>query len=120
LMSGSSWNRWLAIAGIAFALLVIVGVFLAASVDSGESDADILKDAKDSTIQTATIIGAYLVATSCIMLMAFASRLRAVLSAAEGRDAPLSRMSFLAAGVLVASLLAGVFAIATIPGALVF
>jgi hypothetical protein len=119
-MNSSSWNRWLALAGILFAILFVVGIFLATSIDSSESDANILKDAKDGTIQTATVIGAYLVAVSCIMLMAFASRLRAVLSAAEGGNGLLSRMSFLATGVLMAMLLAGIFAIAAVPGALVF
>jgi hypothetical protein len=113
-------NRLLAIAGIIFAITVVVGLVFAASIDSESSDASILKDANDSGTQTFIIIGAYLLALSGVMLLCFAARLRSFLGAAEGGRETLARLAQTGATVSAASIATGGFIIASVAFAIVF
>jgi uncharacterized membrane protein YkvI len=113
-------NRLLAIAGIIFAIAVVVGLFLAGAIDSSESDADILKDTNDSGTQTFIIIGAYSMAIASAMLLCFAARMRSFLGAAEGGRETLARLAQMGATVCAALIAAGGLVIAAISGAVVF
>jgi hypothetical protein len=119
-MNSSSWNRWLALAGILFAILFVVGFFMAGSIDTSESDANIISDVKDSGTQTATIAGAYLMAVAAVMLLCFAARLRTLLGEAEGGRETLAGLAFVGGGVCAALILVGAFALAAVPAALAF
>jgi hypothetical protein len=119
-MNSSSWNRWLALAGILFAILFVVGFLFAGSIDSSESDAKIISDVKDSGTQTFTIVGAYLMAVAAVLLLCFAARLRTLLGEAEGGRETLAGLAFVGGGVCATLILVGAFALATVPGAIVF
>ena len=119
-MNRSSWNRWLALAGILFAILFVVGFLFAGSLDTSQSDAKILSDVKDSGTQSMTILGVYLMAVSAVLLLCFAARLRALLGEAEGGRETLAGLAFVGGGVCATLILVGAFALATVPAALVF
>jgi hypothetical protein len=119
-MNSSSWNRWLALAGILFAILFVVGFLFANSIDSRESDAKIISDVKDSGMQTVTIVGAYLMAVAAVLLLCFAARLRALLGEAEGGRETLAGLAFVGGGVCATLIMVGAFALATVPAAIVF
>ena len=119
-MNSSSWNRWLALAGILFAILFVVGFLFAGSIDTSESDAKIISDVKDSGTQTFTIVGAYLMAVAAVMLLCFAARLRTLLGEAEGGHETLASLAFVGGGVCAALIMVGAFALAAVPAALVF
>jgi hypothetical protein len=119
-MNSSSWNRWLALAGILFAILFVAGFLFAGSIDTSESDAKIISDVKDSGTQTFTIVGAYLMAVAAVLLLCFAARLRALLGEAEGGRETVAGLAFVGGGVCAALILVGAFALATVPAALVF
>lgn len=119
-MNSSNWNRWLALAGILFAILFVVGFLFASSIDSSESDANIISDVRDSGTQTATIVGAYLMAVAAVLLLCFAARLRSLLGEAEGGRETLAGLAFVGGGVCATLIVVGAFASATVPGAIVF
>ncbi len=113
-------NRWLAIAGILFAIAVVAGLFTAGAIDSSEADADMLKDSNDSGTQTFIVIGAYLMAFSGVMLLCFAARMRSFLGAAEGGRETLARLAQMGATVCAALFATGGIIIASVAGAIVF
>ena len=119
-MNSSSWNRWLALAGILFAILFVVGFLFASSIDTSESDAKIISDVKDSGTQTFTIVGAYLMAAAAVLLLCFAARLRTLLGEAEGGHETLAGLAFVGGGVCATLIMVGAFALAAVPAALVF
>jgi len=119
-MNSSSWNRWLALAGILFAILFVVGFLFASSIDTSESDAKIISDVKDSGTQTFTIVGAYLMAVAAVLLLCFAARLRTLLGEAEGGRETLAGLAFAGGGVCATLIEVGAFAFAAVPAALVF
>jgi hypothetical protein len=119
-MNSSSWNRWLALAGILFAILFVVGFLFAGSIDTSASDANIISDVKDSGTQTFTIAGAYLMAVAAVLLLCFAARLRTLLGEAEGGRETLAGLAFVGGGVCATLIVVGAFALAAVPAALVF
>ena len=119
-MNRSSWNRWLALAGILFAILFVVGFLFAGSIDTSESDPKIISDVKDSGTQTFIIVGAYLMAVAAVLLLCFAARLRTLLGEAEGGRETLAGLAFVGGSVCATLIVVGAFAFAAVPAALVF
>lgn len=99
-------DRLFAFAGILFAILFIIGILLASSLDTSEGDARILKHINDSGTQITLIIGGYLTVIAGIMLLYFSVGLRKMLGAAEGGSEMLSSFAQVG-GVVCGTLIIG-------------
>jgi hypothetical protein len=91
-MTGSA-VRWPAIAGIAFALLLIVGLVLIADIpDADASDQEMIDYLNDDGNLWRNIGGFYLWGVAAMMFLWFAAGLRTVLRGGEGESSTLSTL----------------------------
>jgi hypothetical protein len=88
-------ERWIALAGIVFVILMIVGTMFVADVpDADVSQQKIADYLADGNLHTRNIIGAYLWTLGALSFLIFVSRLRSVLRGAEGGNGTLSNLAF--------------------------
>jgi hypothetical protein len=119
-MTGSA-VRWPAIAGIAFALLLIVGLVLIADIpDADASDQEMIDYLNDDGNLWRNIGGFYLWGVAAMMFLWFAAGLRTVLRGGEGESSTLSTLGFGSAAVFTAMLMAAGAAVACVAGAVQF
>ena len=107
--SGESWGP---IAGIAFAVLFIAGIFTMITPDSSTEQA-INEFYADSGNRTTVLIGAYLIALAGVAFLFFISALRHWIREMAPDDGGLSDVLFGGGIVFVAMMYAGAVAIAT-------
>jgi Domain of unknown function (DUF4386) len=93
-------QRWAALSGIVFVVLMLVGASFVLDVPNGDaSSQEIARYLTDSGNHTRNIVGAYLWVLGGLAFLGFAAGLRAVLRRAEGDPGTLSNLVF-GAGVL--------------------
>jgi hypothetical protein len=101
-----AWERIGAVAGIAFAVLLVSGVILVDPV-SGQSDQKFTEFYAERSNRIAVIAGMYLIALAGACFLWFLGSLRRVLLRAEGAPGTLSTVSFAGGIVFAAMLCAG-------------
>jgi hypothetical protein len=104
------------IAGIAFAVLFIVGMLMPTTGFQDMTDAEVVTFFGDSGNQTTYIASAYIIAVAGIAFLYFVSTLRSLLARSEGASATLVTFVGIAGGVFVALLFAGFAATVAVPG----
>jgi hypothetical protein len=120
-MNGSTWSRSAPIAGIAFVVLYVVGMFASRTPDSGDPAETIAAYYPDSkSHRVSMIIAAYVLIGGAMLFLWFLSGVRSRLRAAEGDDGTLSTFAFGAGVVSVGMLSIGALALAAVPGSMSF
>jgi hypothetical protein len=93
-------QRWAALSGIVFVILMLVGASFVLDVPKGDASAnEIAGYLTDSGNHTRNIVGAYMWVVGGLAFLVFAAGLRSVLRRAEGESGTLSNLVF-GAGVL--------------------
>jgi Domain of unknown function (DUF4386) len=93
-------QRWAALSGIVFVVLMLTGAFFVTDVPEADASAsDIASYLADSENHTRNIIGAYVWVLGGLAFLGFVAGLRAVLRRAEGEPGTLSSLVF-GAGVV--------------------
>jgi hypothetical protein len=112
-MNGTTWMRWAPLAGLAYGVLYVVGLFLIVGDEIDEkTDAGIVSYYADSGSRTSHVIGFFLVAVSLLFFLLFIGVLRERLRAADA-DGSLLTGLVAAGGAAAAGLfLAGTAALA--------
>ncbi len=120
-MNGLGWSRWAPLAGIAFVVVYVVGMFVARTPDSSDPAGKITAYyGSDKGHRVQMIVAAYLLIAAGLLFLWFLSALRNRLRAAEGGGATLPSIVF-ATGILFVGLLAaGALALAAVPGSMSF
>jgi len=112
-------SRWAPLSGIAFVVLLIVGLVLIADIpDADAPDQEIADYLADSSVHVRNIIGLYLWTLAGVSFLWFVAHLRGVLRQAEGEAGTLSGLAFGAGVVFAALLMASAAAIAAVAGAI--
>ena len=115
-MSDSRWDRWGPIAGIAFVVLLIVGLSVALS-DLPAGDDPVSKFTSfynDGGDRAKVIIGSYLIVLSGVFFFWFLASLRVRLLAAEGVPGRLTSIAFGGGVAFVALMMASAAALMTV------
>jgi hypothetical protein len=114
-------QRWAAISGIVFVVLMLTGASFVLDVPKGDaSHQELARYLTDSGNHTRNIIGAYLWVLGGLAFLGFLTGLRSVLRRAEGEPGTLSNLVF-GAGVLFAAVWSvSAATIATVPYAVEF
>jgi MFS family permease len=99
-----SWQRWSAISGVLFAVLLVVGNLIGRLPGGSNSDHDFANFVNDHSHRARIYVSAALIALSAVALLHFLSGLRERLLASEGAPGRLTALAF-GAGVATASLL---------------
>jgi hypothetical protein len=96
------WERWAALAGLAFVIFYVAAFSL--GIEVGESDRDILDYYADSGNRTNEVVAFFLIAGAALAFVVFASGLRNLIARAEQGTAPLAALAW-AGGVACAVLI---------------
>ena len=114
-------QRWTAISGIVFVVLMLTGAGFVTDVPKGDASAqEIAGYLADSGNHTRNIIGAYLWVLGGLAFLGFVAGLRSVLRRAEGEPGTLSSLVFGAGVVFTAVWSASAVALATVAYAVEF
>jgi hypothetical protein len=122
MMSDSRWDRWGPIAGIAFVILLFVGLTLAVNdlPNGDDSAAKITSFYNDSGDRAKVIIGSYLMVLGGVFFLWFLASLRVRLLAAEGVPGRLTSIAFGGGVVFVALVMASAAAFMTVAADITF
>jgi hypothetical protein len=101
-MNGIGWERWAAVAGVAFVALFIAAFAL--GIEVGPSDREILEHYADSGNRSKEIVAFFLIAGAALAFVVFAAGLRALIARAEPEPAPLASIAW-AGGIACAALI---------------
>jgi hypothetical protein len=96
-----SWERWAALAGVAFVVLYVVAFAL--GIEVGPSDREILDYYADSGHRAKEVVALFLIAAAALAFLVFASALRSLVVRAEQETAPLAALAW-AGGIACAVL----------------
>ena len=99
------WDRWAALAGVAYVVLYVVAFSL--GIEVGRSDREILEHYADPDARTREVIAFFLIAAAALALLVFASGLRARIGAAERDAGPLAALAWAGAIGYAVLVLAG-------------
>jgi hypothetical protein len=120
-MNGTLVGRLAPIAGILFAILLVVGTGLIGDhPDPDASEQEIADYFADSDKHTLNIVGAYFWALAGVAFLLFLSYLRSVLRQAEGGAGTLANLCFASGLAFTILLMTGGAAIAAVAGAIEF
>lgn len=104
-MRAQGWERWSALAGLAFVASYIVAFSL--GIEVGPSDQEILDYYADSGHRTREVVAFFLIGAGVLAFLVFAAGLRLVLLRAEPEPAPLASLAWAGAVACATLLLAG-------------
>jgi Domain of unknown function (DUF4386) len=108
-------QRWSALSGIVFVVLMLTGAYFVTDVPAGDASAqEIAGYLDDSGNHTRNIVGAYIWVVGGLAFLAFVTGLRAVLRRAEGDPGMLSSLVFGAGVVFTAVWSVSAAALATV------
>jgi hypothetical protein len=120
-MNDSRSARWAPLTGIAFVVLYVVGILLTRIPDSNDPLEQISAYyGTDKGNRVQTIVAAYVLIAAGLLFLGFLSSLRSRLRTAEGEDGTLTSVAFAAGILFVGLFVAGVLAIAAVPGSISF
>jgi hypothetical protein len=91
-MTRISWERWAALAGLAFVVLYVAAFAL--GIEVGNSDREILDYYADSGNRAKEIVAFFLIAGAALAFVVFASGLRSLIARAEQGTAPLAALAW--------------------------
>jgi hypothetical protein len=119
-MSNSRWERWGPVAGIAFALLFVVGLSLNNLPSSDDSVSKITSYYNDGGNRAQIIIGSYLLWFAGVFFLWFLASLRVRLLDVEGMPGRLTSIVFGGGLVFVGALMVAAACFASVAGDITF
>ena len=104
-MTRSSWERWAALAGLAF--VVFYGAAFAMGIEVGNSDREILDYYASSSHRAKELVAFFLISAAALSLVVFANALRGRIARAEGAPPMLAPLAWAGATGCAVLILAG-------------
>jgi len=104
-MTRSSWERWAALAGLAF--VVFYGTAFAMGIEVGNSDREILDYYASSSHRAKELIAFFFISAAALSLVVFANALRGRIARAEGAPPMLAPLAWAGATGCAVLILAG-------------